>query len=147
MGDILEMDAVEGIDNMETGIEEGIKVEEEKPKRMPFMLWKVGNEEFRLKLTASMICTLENKYKKNLLMLIDSMPPLSTMLTIIQAAMQKYHHGMTYTRVQAIYDDYVEAGGNQTDFFTDVIIELLSVSGFFTEKQTEEVTAKKDVIL
>ena len=108
---------------------------------------KVGNEEFRLKLTASMICTLENKYKKNLLMLIDGMPPLSTMLTIIQAAMQKYHHGMTYTRVQAIYDDYVEEGGNQTDFFTDVIVELLSVSGFFTEKQTEEVTAKKEVML
>lgn len=147
MADILEMDVEEtGIDCMPEE-EAGITFEEVKPKRMPFMIWKVNGEEYRLKLTASMICTLENKYKKNLLILIDSMPPLSTMLTIVQAAMQKYHHGMTYSRVQAIYDDYVEEGGNQTDFFTDVIVELLNVSGFFTDKQTEEVTAKMDVIL
>lgn len=146
MADILEMKEETGIDYMPEE-EAGIPVEEVKPKRMPFMIWKVNGEEYRMKLTASMICTLENKYKKNLLMLIDSMPPLSTMLTIVQAAMQKHHHGMTYSRVQAIYDDYVEEGGNQTDFFTDVIVELLSVSGFFTDKQTEEVTAKKDVML
>lgn len=135
------------IEDAGTQDEGGITVIGEKPRRRPFCVWNVGGKEYRLKLTTAMICQLENKYKKNLLNCINEMPPLSTMLTIVQGAMQKYHHGISYSKVQDIYDEYTDEGGNQTDFFTDVVIEVLTVSGFFTDSQTEDVSSKMESLM
>ena len=145
MGDILGMD-VEFESENEGGLDLSADIVESKVKRMPFMIWNVGGVDYRLKLTASMICKLEDKYKRNLLKMVDDIPPLSVMLTIVQAAMQKYNHGITFSKVQDLYDIYTEDGGNQIDFFTDVVMELFTVSGFFTETQAEKVEeAKKNL--
>lgn len=139
---------MEGGINIDEALEDcGINVVELKPRRRPYCTWKVGGETYKLKLTSAMICQLEGKYKKNLLNCIDDMPPLSMMLTIVQASMQKFHHGISYSKVQDLYDIYTDEGGNQTDFFTDVIIEILTVSGFFTDNQTEDVAAKMETMI
>ena len=64
-------------------------VEKTEEKRKPFHYWTVGGRDYRLKLKASTIGKLENKYKRNIMNMIDDMPPLSVMLTIIQAAMSR----------------------------------------------------------
>ena len=89
-----------------------------------------------------MICKLEQKYDKNLLLLIteEGIPPISVMLTVIQAAMQVYEHGITFVKVQDIYDRYVDEGGDQNKLMSDVIMPLLGVSGFFTKSQMEVLT-------
>lgn len=114
-----------------------IDITQEKPKRLPFTIWTVKGQDYKLKLRASEICKLEQKFRANLLMVIteDGLPPVATMLTVIQAAMVAYHHGMTYTAVQNIFDQYVEDGGDQTKLMTDVIMPLMGVSGFFTQTQ------------
>ena len=66
--------------------------------------------------------------------MIDDMPPLSVMLTIIQAAMEPWEHGMDYSDVQKLYDRWTEEGGNQMNCFPGVIIPTMAVSGFFTEE-------------
>lgn len=66
-----------------------------------------------------------------------NIPKLGVMLTIIQGAMRKYHHGMNFERVQDIYDQYQDEGGSLTSLFTDVILPLYRVSGFLSEKQSE----------
>lgn len=147
MSEYIEEVEVTGGINLDEQEDSGIAIIGDKPKRRPFCVWKVGNKEYKLKLTTAMICKLEDKYKKNLLNCISEMPALSMMLTIVQAAMQKYHHGISYSKVQEIFDEYTDEGGNQTDFFTDVIIEVLTVSGFFTENQTEDVSAKMDALI
>ena len=116
-----------------------IDITQEKPKRLPFAVWTVGKQDYKLKLRASEICKLEQKFRANLLMVIteDGLPPVATMLTVVQAAMVTYHHGMTYTAVQSIYDQYIEDGGDQTKLMTDVIMPLMSVSGFFTQTQAK----------
>lgn len=122
--------------------------EETQPKRKPFVLWTVGGTDYKLKLTASAICKLEQKYKKNLLLLITDigLPPVAVMLTVIQAAMLQYHHKMTNVAIQKVYDQYVESGGDQNKLMTDVIMPLLGVSGFFTQSQMEVLTEEmKDV--
>lgn len=112
-------------------------------ERKPFALWSVGNATYRLKLTAGAICEIEKRFKSNLLMMLadEGIPPLATMLTIIQSAMLKFHHGMTYHKVQEAYDLYVEEGGDQNKLLSEVIMPLMAVSGFFTPAQQEEMEA------
>lgn len=114
-----------------------VSLEEKKAKRKPFHYWEVNGRQFRLKLKASTVGKLENKYHKNIMNMLDDIPPLSVMLTIIQAAMEPWEHGMTYLKVQDIYDSWTEEGGNQSDLYTKVILPTLSVSGFFTADQAE----------
>lgn len=104
----------------------------EKPKRKPFAVWSVGGTEYHLKLTTDGIVALESKTKKNLLSLIDELPPLNVMCGIIQASMQRYHHGIKYNQVKALIDEYIDEGGSQLELFTDVILPIFQVSGFFS---------------
>ena len=70
--------------------------------------------------------------------MLDDIPPLSVMLTIIQAAMEPWNHGMSYMKVQNVYDIWAdEEGGNQSDLYTKVVLPTLAVSGFFTAEQAE----------
>lgn len=123
------------------GIEEKVIDLEEKKKRRPFHYWTVAGRDYRLKLKASSIGKLENKYRRNVMDLVmdDGMPPLSVMLTIIQAAMEPWEHGIDYIDIQKIYDKWTDEGGNQSDLHTKVIIPLMTVSGFFTEKQSAQI--------
>ena len=126
--------------------------EEAKKKRRPFHYWTVGGVEHKMKLTTDMITMLENKYRMNILTIISAndIPPLSTMLTIAQAAINPWEHGTKYETVKAMYNKWVEEGGNQIDLLAKVIIPTMSVSGFFTEAQAEAILngiEKKDMLI
>ena len=112
-------------------------------KRKPYVVWPVGDKEYKLKLTTAANMKLEEKYKTNMLNLItgEGLPPIGLLLTMIQAASQKYEHGLTMSMVQDIYDEYVDLGGDVASLMTDVILPLLGNGGFFTENQTEEMQA------
>lgn len=112
-----------------------------KKKRLPYHIWTVGDTDYKMKLTTDKIAMLENKYRMNILRLVtmNDIPPLSTMLTIAQAALLPWQHGMKFEKVKSLYDTWLEEGGNQMDFYSRVIIPTLSVSGFFTADQTESI--------
>ena len=140
------------------GMDEELNAEKEKAeekivkmpekKRKPFAYWNVGEREYRLKLTTEQICKLEEKYRCNLLTLLlqnsGGMPALGIMLTVIQSAMLPWEHGIKYKDVQSAFDKYVEDGGTQLTLFSDVIMQILMVSGFFTENQQEDLTEKME---
>lgn len=138
------MDRVEQGFDMETKetVEEEKVIVMEKPRRKPYAVWEVGGQEYKLKLTAAVICKLEAKYGKNLLNLLteDGLPPIGVMLTVVQASMQLYNHGVTFLKVQDLYDQYIAGGADQTQFYADVLMPLLAVSGFFTPTQAEILT-------
>lgn len=133
------MGKLQGLDEevMQEKEENVVSYEEAKTKRRPFHYWKIGDQEYKLKLTTAMIGKLENKYRTNMLNLVseDNIPPLSIMLTILQAAMAPWEHGKSYADVQKLYDRWMEDGGNQMLLFTGILMPTLAVSGFFTEKQ------------
>lgn len=116
--------------------------ESTRAKRPPFITWDTGKEQYKLKLTAVAISKVEQRFKRNLLSVVtdDGIPPVTTMLTIIQAAMLQFHHNMTFLRVQNAYDAYVENGGDQMKLLSDTIMPLLGASGFFTDSQMEILT-------
>ena len=115
---------------------------EEKKKRKPFAYWTVGGRDYKLKLNASTIVKLEEKFKRNLLDLLNGVPPLAVMLTITQAAMKEWEHGIKYADVQRLFDQYCDEGGTQLTFMTDVLMEIYKVSGFFSESQSEAMDEK-----
>ena len=115
-----------------------------KPKRAPYTTWVVGGKEYKLRLTAVDIGKLEQKYRRNLLLYLtdDGLPAVADMLTVIQASMRSFHHGMTFLTVQGLFDTYVDEGGDQNKLMAEVLMPLLSVSGFFTPSQ-EEILAQE----
>lgn len=112
--------------------------------KKPYAVWAIGEEEYKLKLTTAAIIDLESKYKTNLMELINintemGLPPLSVMIDITHAALQKYHHGIKKEDVYDMFDRYEEGGGSQLSFFTGVFIEIYTVSGFFSQKMADEI--------
>lgn len=126
--------------NRENKLENVISMDEVKKKRPAFCFWEVAGVQHKLKLTTSMISMLENKYKTNVanLILDEGMPTLSIMLTVVQAALNTWEHGISFNDVQKLYDKWVECDdGNQQELMAKVVIPILAVSGFFTTNQAQ----------
>lgn len=136
------MDFTQGFDEEMVTADTPVSAVEEKPRRAPYSVWKVGGVEYKLRLTAVNISKLEQRYRRNLLLYLtdDGLPAVADMLTVIQAAMSTHHHGMTFLKVQELYDSYIDGGGDQNKLFAEVLMPLLSVSGFFTQSQSEMLT-------
>ena len=117
------------------------KVQEFKPSTKGFAIWDVGGTGYKMKLRTGGIKELENRYKTNLMKLIDtgdSMPPLSVMLDVVHVAMQEWNHGVKIKDVEALFDKYVDEGGSQTDFFVGPYMDVFTASGFFSKSLTED---------
>ena len=97
-----------GLDEETVETEESEKVVsmEEKKKRKPWFDWEVGENTYKLVLTTPNIMKVEEKYRTNIVNLVsvDGLPRLSVMLTIVQAAMLQYQHGIRSDKVAAIYE-------------------------------------------
>lgn len=130
---LLGTDEVEETGKVET-------IEEVKNRRKPFVIWTVDGRDYKLKLKTDEICKLEDKYRTNLLTLITNsgIPPLAVMLTLIHGAMKTWEHGLKIKDVQNLFDKYVAEGGSQSKLLMDVVMPIMTVSGFFTENQTED---------
>mgnify|MGYP004529075473 CR=1 FL=1 len=135
----------EAVENTEETKEKVVSLEEKKVRK-PWVDWDVGGRTYKLILSTTNIMKVEEKYRTNIVNLIsvDGLPRLSVMLTIVQAAMLEYQHGIRSDKVTAIYEQYLREGGSQTDLLSDVIIPVMSVSGFFTETQAAVMESKMD---
>lgn len=106
------------------------------PERKPFQTWIVDGETYKLKLTTSDISELEQKYKSNLMNVMGTgnsgMPALTVMLDITHAAIRKYHHGIKRAELNEIFDKYIDEGGSQLNFYTEIYMGIFTVSGFFS---------------
>lgn len=111
-----------------------------------FTTWTVNGEDYNLKLRTKDIVVLEEKLKENLMSVVigNGIPKLSTMLLIIHRAMQGQHANIKEEKVYDIFDKYIEEDGTQMSLFTDVILPLMSASGFFTSNQTELMEEKME---
>ena len=51
---------------------------------------------------------------------------------------------LSTTNIMKVEEQYLREGGSQTDLLSDVIIPVMSVSGFFTETQAAVMESKMD---
>ena len=117
-------------------------IEEEKTIRRPYLTWDVAGSEYKLKLTANGITKLEQKFGKSLLVAVldEGIPPVSTVITILQSALQKFHHGIKSYAVEDMFDAYLDAGGTQITLLKDIVYPLMADAGFFTDAQIKMLT-------
>lgn len=110
----------------------------------PYTTWTVGEAEYKLRLTTRQAVAVEEKLGLNLLKVFMPqagenmpLPPLKVMLVITHGALQKFHHGMNLEAVYDLFDDYVDAGGSQVSFLTDIVLPLFENSGFIPRSEED----------
>lgn len=122
---------------------------------LPYITWKIGDTEHKLRLTTRQAVAVEEKLGVNLLKVFMPrkdedfpLPPLKVMLVVIHGALQKFEHGVSLDDVYDLNDDYVDAGGDQTSLLTDVIIPLFENSGFMPKdtKKTKKKHTKLETV-
>lgn len=114
----------------------------EENKRIPWATWEVDGNEYKLKLTTGAITKLEENFKTNLINILDGVPALKIMLTITHSAMQKFHHGIKYKEVEELFEKYIDEGGSQTAFLTEVFMPIYQASGFFSGSMVNTMSEK-----
>lgn len=99
-----------------------------------------GNKEYKLRLNTKNIVELEKKIGCNPLGIFgkgDTIPTVTTMVTVLHSSLQQYHHGISFNDAFEIFDNYIEDGNSTTDFI-NVIVEIYKVSGIINESLVEK---------
>lgn len=107
---------------------------------MMYVDFTAGNKEYRLRLNTRNIVTLEKQLGCNPLAIFgdgDTIPTITTMVTILYSSLQQYQHGITLDKAFDIFDDYLDDGHAMTDFI-QVILEIYKVSGLIKEEVAEK---------
>ena len=118
---------------------------------LKYTTWKVTDEkELKLRLTSHQAEKEKEKIGMNLLKIFMpeageefTLPPLKVMLLLVHGALQQYEHGYSFEDVYNLYDEYVDNGGDQTTFMSEVLMPLFEVSGFTPRGSKDKKTSKK----
>lgn len=98
---------------------------------MLYVDFTAGNKEYKLRLNTRAIVALEQKIGCNPLGIFgdgDTIPTVTTMVTIFHASLQQYHHKVTITDAYDIFDEWLEDGHSTTDF-VKIILDIYKSSG------------------
>lgn len=107
---------------------------------MRYTEFKVGDNEYKLRLTANEMVNIEKKINGNVLdifMRKERIPTMEELLTVLHGSLQKFQHNITLKDTYGIYDKYVDEGG-AFESLIEKIIDVFEVSGFFKKEQIEE---------
>lgn len=96
----------------------------------------VGKEEYRMRLTASAIMSIEKKLEKPIFKVLEDIREnmVESMTTIIWAAMQPLNDGFTQDKALELFDEFIDDGRSIEDLMTE-INSLFETSGFFNKGQ------------
>lgn len=109
---------------------------------MLYTIWKVGEEEYKIRLAARNAVELEERLGRHplevLLELQDSsLPKVKDTCLILHAGLQKFNHGITLDKVYDLYDNYIEEGKSISELL-ELIIEVFKTAGFIPEEGEEK---------
>ena len=109
---------------------------------MMYVDFTAGNRNYKLRLTTRGVVALEKQLGCNPLMIFgngDKVPTITTMVQVLNAALQPMNYGITLDDAYDIFDEYLNDGHIVTDFIA-VIVEIYKVSGLI--KNSGENTEK-----
>lgn len=110
---------------------------------MNYIDFEVGNKTYKLRLNTRSVVALEKNIGCNPLSIfgfdVDNpvIPPVTTMVAILHASLQQYHHGITMNDAYDMFDAFLEEGKAPTDFLP-VIIEIFQASGIMPKANKPE---------
>lgn len=106
---------------------------------MMYVDFNAGTKQYQLRINTRNIVALEKQLGCNPLSIFGDgsrIPTVTEMVTILHAALQQRHHGMSLNDAYNIFDDYL-AENPATDFIP-VILEIYKASGLIRMEDDEE---------
>lgn len=108
---------------------------------MNYIDFEAGNKAYKLRLNTRNTVALEKVLGCNPLHIFDTtgatLPSVTSMVAVLHASLQQYHHGITMTDAYGIFDDYLE-DGNTMDSFVFVILDIYRASGIIPKEADTE---------
>ena len=101
-----------------------------------FAVINVGNESYKLKISASADIEAEKRLGFSLTKAWMKLDSVNVQVTILWAALQRYNHGISFEQAMEIYDDFMDEGHGQ-DELVDIFMEVYKCSGFMKREDPE----------
>ena len=101
-----------------------------------FTTFTVGENDYKLRLTASAIMQIEKKLERPLFDALENIKDdmIGTITAVLWGAMQPLNANFKYEKVLELFDDYIDEGNSIEDLMK-IIDELFRSSGFFSKGQ------------
>ena len=97
-----------------------------------FVNFEANNKAYKLRLNTRNVIALEKALGCNPVNIFDTkgaeLPSVTTMVTVLHAALQQYQHGYSMNDAYELFDAYIE-DGHSIDEFIYVILEIYQESG------------------
>lgn len=106
---------------------------------MMYVDFTAGNKDYKLRLNTRGIVALEKNLGCNPLSIFgngETLPTITTMVSILHAALQPFNHGISLNDAYDIFDEYLADGHSITDFLP-VIVEIYKTSGLIGKEKVE----------
>ena len=100
----------------------------------------IGANQYKLRLNTRSVVMLEKQLGCNPISIFgngEELPTITTMVSILHAALQQYNHSITLNDAYDIFDEFL-ADGNQVSDFLTVIIDIYKVSGLIRYDENKE---------
>jgi len=96
----------------------------------------VGGKEYRMRLTAGAIMSIEKKLGKSLFAALEGIQDnmIETIAAIIWGAMQPLNANFPFEKAIELFDEYIDEGNSFEDMMQE-INAMLKASGFFKRGQ------------
>lgn len=107
---------------------------------MMYIDFSAGNKDYKLRLSIRAVAALEKQIGCNPISIFGNghtIPTVTTMVQVLHASLQQYHHGVTLDDAFGIFEKYVEDGHLPTDFI-NVIVEIYKASGLMKQESEED---------
>lgn len=107
---------------------------------MLYTEFNANGKEYKLRLSTRNVVMLEKQLGCNPLSIFgdgDKLPTITTMVQVLHAALQQYHHSINLNEAYDIFDEYLADGHSATDFLS-VIIDIYKVSGLIQGDKQEK---------
>lgn len=107
-----------------------------------YTIWKVGDEEYKLRLTTLASVQAEKQLGMGMTQVLDHLMDTTVIITLLWASMQQLNHGINFKDVCEIHDRYMDNGGD-LEQLTDVLLDLLAQIGIGQRRDTKNVRSQK----
>ena len=107
---------------------------------MLYVDFSAGNKDYKLRLNTRNVVALEKAVGCNPLAIFgngETLPTITTMVNVLHASLQHFHHGISMNDAYEIFDAYLDEGHSITDFIK-VIIDIYRTSGLIPEGANEK---------
>ena len=109
---------------------------------MNYVDFSAGNKEYKLRLNTRNVKKKKKALGCNPVAIFgdgDTIPSITSMVTILHASLQQLNHGITVNDAYDIFDAWIADGNNMVDF-VKIILEIYKASGIVPSdtKDTEE---------